>query len=46
MLSKDNIWVKRPGTGKIKAKHYKDILGRAAHNDINNDEHLVWSDVV
>ena len=25
---------------------YKDILGRAAHNDINNDEHLVWSDVV
>lgn len=45
VLSKDNIWVKRPGTGEIKAEHYKDILGRKVTRDINIDEHLKWSDI-
>lgn len=46
LLTENNIWVKRPGTGEIKAKHYKDVLGKTAHNDINNDEHLMWGDIV
>jgi len=43
-LNKDNIWVKRPGTGNIKAEHYKTLLGKVSIRDIKNDEHLTWED--
>ncbi len=43
-LSKDNIWVKRPGTGDIKAEHYKSLLEKVSTKDIKNDEHLTWED--
>jgi len=33
-LSKDNIWVKRPGTGTIRADAFEDLLGRCATCDI------------
>jgi N-acetylneuraminate synthase len=36
-FTKDNIWVKRPGTGEILAEHYNDILGKKAKCDIGND---------
>lgn len=45
VLTKDNIWVKRPGTGEIKAEHYESILGKIVNKDIDNDEHLNWSDI-
>jgi len=44
-LSKDNVWVKRPGTGDISADDYKTILGKTAAVDIDNDIHLTWADV-
>ncbi len=44
-LSKDNIWVKRPGIGEIKAENYEDIIGKKATRDIGEDEHLSWADV-
>ncbi len=44
LLSKDNIWVKRPGTGKILAAYFNDILGTIAVRDIEMDEQLNWSD--
>jgi N-acetylneuraminate synthase len=43
-LSKENIWVKRPGTGKILAEHFNDILGKIAVRDIENDEQLDFTD--
>jgi len=43
-LSKENIWVKRPGTGKILAEDYNAILGKTAVRDIANDEQLDWTD--
>lgn len=43
--TKDNIWVKRPGTGQILAERYDSILGRLAKRDIENDEHLNWDDI-
>lgn len=43
-LSKDNIWVKRPGTGMIKAEEFNAILGKVASRDIENDQQLVYSD--
>ncbi len=43
-LSKDNIWVKRPGIGAIKAEHFNELLGKKATRDIEEDEHLNWTD--
>ena len=44
LFTKDNIWVKRPGTGKILAEHFESILGKIAVRDIENDEQLSWED--
>jgi N-acetylneuraminate synthase len=43
-LTKNNIWVKRPGTGKILAEHFNEILGKKAKRDISNDEQLDFKD--
>lgn len=43
-LTKENIWVKRPGTGKILAEHFNDILGKTATRTIENDEQLDFDD--
>lgn len=44
-FTKENIWVKRPGTGEILAEEYKNILGKTAKKDIENDKHLSWDDI-
>lgn len=43
LFTKDNIWVKRPGTGEIKAERYNQILGKVATRDISEDIHIDWS---
>jgi sialic acid synthase SpsE len=42
-FTKDNLWVKRPGTGEILAEQYEAILGRTAKVDIDNDVQLTWN---
>ena len=37
IFTKENIWVKRPGTGEIPASEYESILGKYAAEDIEND---------
>jgi N-acetylneuraminate synthase len=44
VLSMENIWVKRPGTGTIMAEHFNSILGKKATRNIENDEQLSWED--
>jgi sialic acid synthase SpsE len=44
-LSRENIWVKRPGTGEIKAVHFDTLLGRTVKNSIPNNTQLHWDDV-
>ncbi|PRZ20076.1 SAF domain-containing protein [Flavobacterium granuli] len=44
VFTKENIWVKRPGTGKILAEHFNDLIGKTAARDIDNDEQLDFSD--
>ena len=39
-LTKENIWVKRPGTGEIPAAEYESLLGRTANRNIPTDIHL------
>jgi N-acetylneuraminate synthase len=45
VFTKDNIWVKRPGTGEILAEHYESLFGRKALKTIEADEHVSWKDV-
>ncbi len=45
VFNKENIWVKRPGTGKILAEKFNDIIGKKATRDIDNDEQLTWEDI-
>jgi N-acetylneuraminate synthase len=40
IFTEDNIWVKRPGTGEILAEKFKDVIGKIATTDIDNDEQL------
>ena len=39
-LTLDNIWVKRPGTGEIFAKDFKNVLGKVANIDISENTQL------
>jgi sialic acid synthase SpsE len=41
-FTKENLWVKRPGTGEILAEHYEQVLGKRAICDIENDTQLRW----
>jgi sialic acid synthase SpsE len=41
-FTKENLWVKRPGTGEILAEHFDNLLGRCAEKDIAADTQLTW----
>jgi N-acetylneuraminate synthase len=43
-LTGENIWVKRPGTGEIKARDFDSLLGRLARRDIPVNTQLSWTD--
>ncbi len=45
ILTKENIWVKRPGTGQILAKDFESLLGKAALRDLDADYHVKWGDL-
>ncbi len=40
LFNKDNIWVKRPGTGEILADEYEDLIGKKANQDISSDQQI------
>jgi len=44
-FTKENIWVKRPGTGEIFAEDYENLLGKKALNNISNDAFVSWNDI-
>jgi len=41
-FSKENIWVKRPGTGQIKAEFFEGILNKKSTQNIKKNEQLKW----
>ena len=45
VLSRDNIWVKRPGTGRILAERFEQVIGRRASRDIPADVHVSPDDI-
>jgi N-acetylneuraminate synthase len=45
LFTKNNVWVKRPGTGEISAERYETILGKFSSRDLVTDTHLTMEDV-
>ena len=45
LFTKENLWVKRPGTGGILAADYSRVLGQRAARRIEADTQVAWSDV-
>ena len=45
-LNHKNIWVKRPGTGQIRASEFHKILGKKVNKDIKIDTHLKFRDII
>ena len=45
ILTTENIWVKRPGTGKILAIDYQKLLGKTATINIPKNHQLSWDDL-
>jgi N-acetylneuraminate synthase len=45
LLTKDNLWVKRPGVGEVPAEDYEKVLGSIALNDMEGDYHLRYQDI-
>lgn len=43
IITNDDIWVKRPGTGEIKAVDYEKVIGKVSIIDIPADVHIEWS---
>lgn len=44
-FTRENLWVKRPGTGEILAARYEEVLHRRATRDLGANALLAWSDV-
>lgn len=44
VLTRENIWVKRPGTGEIKAVHFESLIGKKAKKAVPKNAQLKWSD--
>ncbi|MGA9630580.1 MAG: N-acetylneuraminate synthase family protein [Candidatus Acidiferrales bacterium] len=44
-LTEKNIWVKRPGTGEIKAVDYERVLGKKARSNIAQNTQIKWTDL-
>ena len=44
-FSMGNIWVKRPGTGEIKAEDFYEVLSKKAKKYIKKDEQLKWNHI-
>lgn len=45
VFSKQNLWVKRPGTGEILAVNYEQVLGKKAVVDIPADTLIKWNQI-
>ena len=44
-FTRDNIWVKRPGTGEILAEEFNAVLGKTATSNIARDVQIKKADI-
>ena len=46
ILTDENVWVKRPGTGEILAFDFEKVVGKKAGTSMKRGHKLGWSDVI
>lgn len=46
VFTRENIWVKRPGTGRIPARDFDKVLGNRAARNLSKDVHVNPEDIV
>lgn len=46
ILTDENVWVKRPGTGEILAFDFEKVVGKKAGTNMKRGHQLGWSDVI
>jgi len=44
-FTKNNIWVKRPGNGQIKAIDFNNVIGKTAACNIQNNSQISWKQI-
>jgi sialic acid synthase SpsE len=44
-FSMSNVWVKRPGTGPLRADRFNDVLGKRATRNIDAERHITPDDI-
>lgn len=44
-FTEKNVWVKRPGTGEIKAVHFNEVLGKTCRATVKKNEQIKWAHV-
>lgn len=45
IFTRNNIWVKRPGTGPIRADRFEDVIGKVAARDLPAEVHIQLGDI-
>lgn len=45
LLTKENIWVKRPGTGEILAEKFNEIIGKRSKSNLEKNVQLSFKDI-
>jgi sialic acid synthase SpsE len=45
IITKDNIWARRPGSGEISVEYFDLLMGAKLLRDLNKNQQLLWSDI-
>jgi sialic acid synthase SpsE len=45
IITKDNIWARRPGSGEISVEYFDLLMGAKVLRDLNKNQQLLWSDI-
>ena len=45
LLTRENIWARRPGNGEIPAFEFEKVLGKTLKRDIAKNTQIKWSDL-
>lgn len=45
LLTRVNLWVKRPGTGEVHAREFEKCLGRRTSRDLPEGSQIAWADL-
>ena len=45
LLTRENIWARRPGNGQIPGYEYQKVIGKRARKEIKKNQQIKWTDI-